>query len=144
MTAQRTPNRSIGRKLVRATIVLSMVSMLLVGFADPVAAQEGTPSGEDGSSSNPGFCDIRFLGSALNTVFGIVVPGMAALGLLTWAVTSFADSLPLPQDMKKNIKKQRSSAIVGVVKGIGGLAFLMVLLSGAGIQMPSCVQPLPF
>lgn len=138
MTEEESTYASIGRKVIRVTILVSLINVLLIGAADPVAAGSSSSS-----SSGTGFCDINYVGSLVNAAFSIFVGGALALGLLTWVATSFTESLPLPQDTKKSIQQQRNSGIAAAMRAVFVPALILTLLSATSIGIPSCITVLP-
>ena len=125
----------------RRQITLTAVSVLLTLFtvSRPVLAQSGSSS----SGSGTGFCDIKYVGDLMNTAFSIFVGGAIALGLLTWIATSFTEALPLPQDTKKQIKRQRNSGLVASFRAVLVPALVLALLSATDIGVPDCITILP-
>jgi len=125
----------IEQKIKRCSISTGFVVSFFMVATQPVAAQSS------GGTAN--FCDIQFVGPLINSAFSIFVTGALAVGLLTWVVTSFTESLPLPQDTKKSIKKHRNTGLVSMARAILVPALVLALLSATSIGIPSCISVLP-
>jgi len=133
---QRQSSQSIARMGSRLSMMLGSLFVVAVG---PVAAHAA-----QASNQQTGFCDIPFVGSLVNTGFTIFIGGALALGLLTWVATSFTESLPLPQDTKKQIKHQRNSGLASSLRAVFVPALIITFLDAASIGLPSCVNVFPF
>jgi hypothetical protein len=137
MLRESADSSRIVHNALRVAIVCGLVATLVMGASAPVAASSH-------SSSSPSFCDIRFVGDIINTGFTIFMGGALVMGLLTWVATSFTESLPLPQDTKKQIKRQRNSGIASALRAVFVPALLLTFLDATVINLPSCVSVIPF
>lgn len=101
---------------------------------DPVPLQTG----------NTTFCDIKYVSNLMDAAFTIFIGGALVLGLLTWVVTSFAEALPLPSNLKSELKQQRNTAVASMFRTVFVPAVLITLLDATNLVIPSCITVLPF
>lgn len=99
---------------------------------------------QSNSSSDVGFCDIKYIGSFINAAFTVFISGALVLGLMTWVVTSFTESLPLPQDIKTTLKKQRNNSVASMLRAVFVPAIIITLLDATDLVIPECISILPF
>ncbi|ERJ07366.1 hypothetical protein HLRTI_000408 [Halorhabdus tiamatea SARL4B] len=130
---QNSIERTIQSYSLKLAVTLSAY-LLVVGNA----AAASSPSATDLS-----ICDVEFLGPAINALFSIAVTGALVLGILTWVLTSFTESLPLPQSTKQTIQKQRNGAIASMLRTAVVPALILAILSVLSIGIPSCITILP-
>lgn len=122
-----------------SAVVTSAIALLM--FSAPALAQNGS----NGSNTDPSIiCDVKYFSSIIDTAFTLFTVGALVLGLLTWVVTSFTESLPLPQDIKTTLKKQRNNAVASMFRAVFVPAFIIALLDASNIVIPDCINVLPF
>lgn len=119
-------------KFASRALLVAITYNLLVGSA--LAADD---------ASELTICDVEYLGPAINALFSIAVGGALVLGILTWVITSFTESLPLPQSTKQSIKQQRNGAIASSLRAIVVPAFILAILSVMDLGIPECISILP-
>lgn len=107
-------------------------------FAGPAFAQDDDPEPAEPDQ----FCEIEYVGDLVNIAFSVFIGGAIVLGVLTWVITSFAESLPLPQDAKQTVKRQRNSGIASMLRAVFGPALFIFVLDQIGV-LPSCMTVLP-
>jgi hypothetical protein len=115
------------------------------GDQDAAAASLNPVPLQTGNTTNStSFCNIKYVGNLMDAAFTVFIGGALVLGLLTWVVTSFTESLPLPSDLKTTLKQQRNTAIASMFRAIFVPAIVITLLDATNIVVPSCITVLPF
>jgi len=105
---------------------------------DPVPLQTGN------TTNSTSFCDIKYVSNLMDAAFTVFIGGALVLGLLTWVVTSFAEALPLPSNLKSELKQQRNTAVASMFRTVFVPAVLITLLDATNLVLPSCITVLPF
>lgn len=129
-----TAERGIERRLHRLGVTIPLVWLAIMAM--------GVAAGQS-SGASTGFCDVRYVGDVTNTAFSIFIPGAIAIGMVTWVATSFTEALPVGQDLKSTLKRQRNSAVASGARAIFVPALLLAFLSVIGVGVPDCVSILP-
>ncbi|WP_210408990.1 hypothetical protein [Halorhabdus rudnickae] len=121
------------RKTSHLSLKVTVVGLFLSALVQPAAAQSGGTS----------ICDVEFVSSVINALFSLAIGGALVLGILTWVLTSFTESLPLPQSTKQSVKKQRNSGLASALRAVVVPAIIVTILSATSIGIPSCISVMP-
>jgi len=138
---------STARAFIRIGLCTALVSILMLGMMMPAAAQ--TASNATGNSTGSGFsgnpvCSMPHVTPLIQTGFDIFVWGALILGFFTWIATSMTESLPIPRDMKKSVKRHRNGAAMSAGRAVFIPGIALAVLGEAGIGIPSCFSIIPF